>query len=342
MMLRRAFVLGGTALLGAAATACSHPKGIAEGGNLRLAMVTDVGGLGDRSFNDGAYSGLLEAKRKLRADIAVLQSRSVADYQPNLTVLANKEYDLIIAAGNEMARDLDEVASLFPLRHFAIIDAVVAQPNVASVTFREEEGSFLAGAAAAMVSTTKTIGFMGGVDIPLIRKFEAGYAAGARQIDPAITVLVKFVGAFDDPAAGKEIAGVLLDERADVIYSAASKSGLGAIQAVEGRPGTYAIGVDIDQDGLAPGRVLTSMLKRVDASVLTLAELTAGGHTPTGHLELGLKQGAVGLTAFRYTRHALTPEQFHELDVLRTAVIAEKIVVPSTPDALAAYRPVSL
>jgi basic membrane protein A len=134
VILRRAFVLGGTALLGAAAAACSHPKGIAQGGNVRLAMVTDTGGLGDQSFNDGAYRGLLDAKAKLHAEIAVLQSRSAADYQPNLTVLANKEYDEIFAVGFLMARDVDEVATRFPHRNFAIIDAVVDEPTYLTST----------------------------------------------------------------------------------------------------------------------------------------------------------------------------------------------------------------
>ncbi|HUY83589.1 MAG TPA: BMP family ABC transporter substrate-binding protein, partial [Steroidobacteraceae bacterium] len=240
-------------------------------------MVTDTGGLGDQSFNDGAYRGLLAAKRELHADIAVLQSRSAADYQPNLTVLANKEYDEIFAVGFLMARDLDEVASRFPSRNFAIIDAVVDEPNVASITFREQEGSFLAGAAAAMVSKTKTIAFIGGIDIPLLRKFEAGYTAGARQIDPSINVLDKYVGSFDDPAAGKEICGVLLSQQADVIYVAAGKAGLGAIDQIRDRTGVYAIGVDVDQDALLPGKILTSMVKRVDIAVLTVSKEAATG-----------------------------------------------------------------
>jgi basic membrane protein A len=339
---RRAFVLGGTAFVGAAATACSQPKGIAEGGNVRLAMVTDTGGLGDQSFNDGAYRGLLAAKRELHAEIAVLQSRSAADYQPNLSVLAAKEYDEIFAIGFLMARDLDEVASRFPQRNFAIVDAVVDEPNVASVTFREQEGSFLAGAAAAMVTRTKTIAFVGGIDIPLLRKFEAGYAAGARQIDPRVRVLVKYVGSFDDPAAGKEIAGVLLDQRADVIYVAAGKAGLGAIEQVKERGGVYAIGVDVDQDALVPGRILTSMVKHVDVAVLTLSRVAAAGKRPSGHLELGLANGAVGLTDFRYTRGALTPAQFRELATLRAAVIARRIVPPATREQLATFEPAAV
>jgi basic membrane protein A len=303
-------------------------------------MVTDSGGLGDRSFNDGAYRGLTDAKALFGADITVLQSRSAADYQPNLTVLANKEYDEIFAVAFQMARDVDDVATLFPQRNFAIIDAVVDEPNVASVTFREEEGSFLAGAAAAMASKTHTIAFLGGIDIALLQKFEAGYTAGAHEIDPSDRVLVKYIGSFADPAAGKELAGVLLDEGADVIYVAAGKSGLGAIDQVKNRDHVYAIGVDVDQDALVPGKILTSMVKRVDIGVLTLAKEAAAGKKPHGHTELGLKDGAIGLTDFRYTRSALTPAQFAHLDALRKAVIARRIVVPSTREELASFKPV--
>lgn len=342
MRRRRAFVLGFTMLLGAGTAGCSHPRGIAQGGNVRLAMVTDTGGLGDRSFNDSAYRGLLAAKQELHADIAVLQSRSAADYQPNLTVLANKEYDEVFAIGFLMARDTDEVASRFPQRHFAIIDAVVDLPNVASVTFREEEGSFLAGAAAAMVSKTKTLAFLGGIDISLLRKFEAGFTAGAREIDPEVKVLAKYVGSFDDLAAGKELAGVLFDQHADIIYAAAGKAGLGAIEQAKNRNGVYMIGVDSDQDAIAPGKILTSMVKRVDVGVLTTARAAARGKPASGHLSLGLKENAVGLTAFKYTRSALTPAQFHTLDVLRAAIVSGRIVVPFTREALANFKPVAL
>ena len=342
MITRRAFTAGSLLLVGSALGGCSHPKSIAEGGNVRLAMVTDVGGLGDRSFNDSAYAGLVAAKNDLHADIAVLQSRSAADYQPNLTVLANKEYDEVFAIGFLMARDTDEVAARFPGRHFTIIDAVVPQPNVASVTFREEQGSFLAGAAAAMASKSKTIAFLGGIDIPLLRKFEVGYAAGARQVDPSVDILVKYVGSFDDPAAGKELATVLLDQRADIIYTAAGKGGLGAIAAIKDRPGTYMIGVDSNQDAMLPGRILTSMIKRVDIGVLTIARDAASQKPPDGHVELGLKDGAIGLTDFRYTKQALTPAQFGTIATLRDAVIAGTIVPPTTRDELAAFKPVRL
>jgi basic membrane protein A len=334
-----ALFLAGSAVLPAG---CSHEKSIAEGGPARIGMVTDTGGLGDRSFNDSAYRGLTEAKEKLHAEIAVLQSRSASDYQPNLTVLANKEYDLIFAIGFLMAKDVDEVAARFPVRHFAIIDAVVDQPNVASVTFKEEDGSFLAGAAAAMASKTRHVAFLGGIDIPLLRKFEAGYAAGAREIDPDIKVDVKYVGSFDDAAAGKELAGVLFDGGADVVFVAAGKAGIGAIDQVKTRSNDFIIGVDSDQDALAPGKVLTSMIKRVDVGVLRLSEETVAQKLPSGHLVLGLKENGVGLTSFAYTKNVMTPDRVARIAKIRAAIIAGTIKPPATREELALFKPVPL
>jgi basic membrane protein A len=321
---------------------CSHAKTIAEGGPARIGMVTDTGGLGDRSFNDSADRGLVAAQKQLHADISVLQSKSASDYQPNLTVLANKEYDLIFAIGFLMAKDVDEVAARFPQRHFAIIDAVVDQPNVASVTFKEEDGSFLAGAAAAMASKTHAVAFLGGIDIPLLRKFEAGFTAGAREIDPNIKVAVKYVGSFDDAAAGKELSGVLFDQGADVVFVAAGKAGIGAIDQVKSRPGDYVIGVDSDQDAIAPGKVLTSMIKRVDVGVFRLSEETVAQKLPTGHLVLGLKENGVGLTSFAYTKSVMTPDRIARIKRIRDAIIAGTIKPPATREELAQFKPVPL
>jgi basic membrane protein A len=331
-------MVGSVALL----SGCSHAKSIAEGGPARIGMVTDVGGLGDRSFNDSAYTGLLAAQKSLHAEIAVLQSRSASDYQPNLTVLANKEYDLIFAIGFLMAKDVDEVASRFPLRHFAIIDAVVDQPNVASVTFKEQDGSFLAGAAAAMASKTHHVAFLGGIDIPLLRKFECGYAAGAREIDPDVKVDVKYVGSFDDAAAGKELGGVLFDGGADVVFVAAGKAGIGAIDAVKTRGRDFIIGVDSNQDALAPGKVLTSMIKRVDVGVFRLAQEAVAQKLPSGHLVLGLADNGVGLSDFRYTRSVITPDRIARIARIRAAIIAGKIKPPATREELAQFKPVAI
>ena len=307
-----------------------------------LGMVTDTGGLGDRSFNDSAYAGLQRAQRDLHARITVLQSGSAADYQINMTVLANKEYDQIYAIGFLMAKDVTDVAERYPDRRFAIVDAVVGSPNVTSVTFKEEEGSFLAGALAAMVTRRKTIAFLGGMDIPLLRKFEAGFTAGARQIDPAVGVLVKYVGSFDDVAAGKELGGVLYDQGADIIYVAAGKAGLGAIEQAKQRANAYVIGVDSNQDALAPGKILTSVIKRVDVGVFRVALEAVSNRGRTAHMVLGLRDGGVSLTDFRYTREIVTAPRRVTLYELKRMIVDGAIRVPSTREELASFKRVPL
>jgi basic membrane protein A len=303
-------------------------------------MVTDVGGLGDKSFNDSAYRGLQRAQANLGATISVLQSRSVSDYEPNLSALAQRGDRLIFAIGFLMHDSLNEVAPRFPQTHFAIIDSVVDQPNVTSVTFREEESSFLAGVLAGLVTKTNTVAFLGGIQSPLIEKFEAGFTAGVRSVNPKAQVLVKYTGSFDDVAAGKEYASVLFDQAADIIYAAAGKCTLGAIDEVKSRPaGSYIIGVDSDQDGLAPGRVLTSALKHVDSAVYALAVDAAKGKIPTGHLVFGLREGGVGLTDMRYTRSALPRGALATLARYEEAIKAGKLVVPYTAAQLAAFHP---
>jgi basic membrane protein A len=319
----------------AAASGCA-PKRAANGAP-RIGMVTDVGGLGDRSFNYSAYAGLVRAHADLHAETTVLQSRSAADYAINMTVLANKEYEEIFAIGFLMAKDVADVAARYTKRHFAIIDAVIDLPNVTSVTFKEEEGSYLAGALAALTTKTKTIAFLGGIDIPLLRKFEAGFAAGARQIDPSVKVLVKYTGSFDDPAAGKELSGVLYDQGADIVYVAAGKAGLGAIDQAKRRNDAYIIGVDSNQDGMAPGKILTSMIKRVDTGVFRVCQEAVAHRPRSTHLVLGLKEGGVGLTDFRYTRSIVTPPKIAVLAKLRGEIVSGAIVVPSTREGLASY-----
>ncbi len=340
MLSRRAAIALALVPFCTSVTGCARSRNAA--GTVRIGMVTDVGGLGDRSFNDSAYAGLVRAKERLHVETTVLQSRSAADYQVNMTVLANKEYDEIFAIGFLMAKDVTEVAERYTKRHFAIIDAVVPAPNVTSVTFKEEEGSFLAGALAALTTKTKTIAFLGGLDIPLLRKFEAGFAAGARQLDPAVRVEVKYVGSFDDVAAGKELAGVLYGQGADIVYVAAGKAGLGAIDQVKARPGAYVIGVDSDQDALAPGKILTSMIKRVDVGVFRVSQEMAAHRPRGGNLVLGLKEGGVGLTDFRYTKAVVTPDKTAVLDRLKAAIIAGKLAVPTTREGLASFKHVQL
>jgi basic membrane protein A len=328
-------------LVALVACAKGGSTGAADGG-LKLAMVSDTGGLGDKSFNDSAYAGLVRAKAQLGATFEVQESKSAADYQPNLTALADGDFDMIFAIGFLMNSDLTDVAKNYPNTHFAIIDAVNPEPNVTSVVFREQDGSFLAGALAAMVTKTKTVGFLGGIDSPLLRKFEVGFTAGAREVDPSVKVLVKYVGSFVDVSSGKELAGVLYGGGADIVFVAAGKAGLGAIDETRARPNVYAIGVDSDQDALVPGKILTSMVKHVDVAVFTIARDVQAHELPHGTIEFGLKDDGVGLTDFKYTRAAIGAAHIARLGRLRAAIVAGKIVPPQTREALAAFVPVKL
>jgi len=330
------------------AAACSHgqssqsPGTGGQAGALVLGMVTDVGGLGDKSFNDSAHKGLLQAHADLHASISVLQSRSVSDYAPNLSTLAQQGDTLVFAIGFLMHDSLDDVAQRFPASHFAIIDSVVERPNVTSVTFKEEESSFLAGVLAGLVTRTQILGFLGGIPSPLIEKFRDGFEAGVKSVNPRAQIIVKYTNSFDDVASGKEFAAVLYDQGADIIYTAAGKCGLGAIDEVKARPaGDYIIGVDSDQDALAPGKVLTSALKHVDNAVFALSADAAKGKIPTGHVVLGLKEGGVGLTPMTFTRSLLPRGTIATLASYRHAIVDGTLIVPSTPDELKSFHPVA-
>jgi basic membrane protein A and related proteins len=308
----------------------------------RLAMVTDIGGLGDKSFNDSAYRGLLRAQSTLHARITVLQSHAFVDYEPNLSALAQQQNDLVIAVGFLMHDSVDSVAPRYPKTHFAIIDSVVDQPNVTSVTFKEEESSFLAGVAAALVTKKDVVAFLGGIDSPLIEKFLAGFEAGVESANPRAKILIKYTGSFDDVASGKEFASLLFDQGADVVYTAAGKCGLGAIDEVKTLPaGDYIIGVDSDQDALAPGKILTSALKHVDTAVYGLAQDAARGKSPPGQIVLGLKEDGVGITDMPYTRSALPAGGMQEIAAYRRAIVSGTIVVPATLAELSRFHPVA-
>jgi basic membrane protein A len=200
----------------------------------------------------------------------------------------------------------------------------------------------LAGVLAGLVTKRKTVAFLGGMPGPLIEKFRDGFEAGVKSVNAGAVVLVKYTGSFDDVASGKEYASVLFDQGADIIYTAAGKCGLGAIDEVRTRPaGYYIIGVDSDQDSLAPGKILTSALKHVDRAVFGLAAHAAKGTVPAGHLILGLKQDGVGLTAMTYTRSLLPKGAETTVARYRQAIITGKIIVPSTPQELQNFQPVS-
>lgn len=297
----------------------------------RVGMVLDVGGLGDRSFNDSAYVGLGRCVVLDDAEPRALQAGSESDYPSMLADLAAAKENVAIGIGYLMQDAVAAAARANPATRFALVDAVVDAPNVTSITFREEEGAFLAGAVAALTSRTHHVAFIGGIDSPLLRTFEAGYTAGARHARPGTRVDVRYLGSFDDLQAAARTTGTLFDGGADVVFAAAGRSGLGAIGEAKRRK-RWAIGVDADQDGLAPGTVLTSMRTRIDVAVERVCRDTDARRPAGGHVVLGLAEDAVGLTDFRYTRGIVGEPALKEVARLRAAIVAHQITVPSTRD----------
>ena len=339
--MRRLFALAAAALLAGCTSGGSTSSSQSATGGPSFAMVTDVGGLGDKSFNDSANRGLQIAQKQFGAHVTVLQSRAVTDYEPNLSTLAQQGNELIFAIGFLMHDSLNDVAPRFPKTHFAIVDSVVDQPNVTSITFKEEESSFLAGVIAGLTTKKGTVAFLGGIESPLIEKFQAGFAAGVVSVNPHVAVLVKYTGSFDDVATGKEYASVLYDQGADIIYAAAGKCGLGAIDEAKSRPaGDYIIGVDSDQDAIAPGKVLTSALKHVDNAVLALAKDAVNGAIPSGTQVFGLKDGGVGLTQMKYSKQLLPKGALQTEAAYEKLIASGKLVVPFTLAQLKAFVPV--
>nr|WP_233487066.1 MULTISPECIES: BMP family ABC transporter substrate-binding protein [unclassified Halanaerobium] len=300
--------------------------------DFKAGMVTDVGGLGDQSFNDAAYRGLKQAEEELGIKISVIESNTMTDYVPNLSSLAEQGYDMVWAVGFLMTDALEEVSQMYPDTKFGLIDSVVKQPNVVSVTFAENEGSFLAGVAAAMESKTGTVGFIGGMETTLIKKFEAGFRAGVKTVKPDMKILIGYTGVFDDPGAGKELSLTQFNQGADVIYHASGACGIGVIKAAEEKD-LYAIGVDSPQYHLAPNNVLTSMVKRIDVAVLEEVKALYNGNFSTGVRIYNLQSDGVGLY-MPQAKKMLSQETLDKVDMYKNQIINGKISVPETPKNL--------
>jgi basic membrane protein A len=272
----------------------------AEGNGPRIGLVFDVGGRGDKSFNDSAYEGLARAEKDLGARVSFLEPVGSEDREAALRMFAARHMDLVIAVGFIFTNDVDAVARAYPDVHFACVDYAGAPesmpPNVEGLSFREEEGSFLVGAVAGLLSHTHHVGFVGGMTIPLIRKFEAGYDAGVHAACPECTVHAAYAGstpdAFKDPARGRSLAAFEIAAGADVLFHASGATGHGVFEGAR-EAGVRAIGVDADQYDDMPGTVVTSMVKRVDVAVYDAIVATAAGHFQSGVRDFGLKDDGI-------------------------------------------------
>ncbi len=302
------------------------------GGNsaLRVGVVFDRGGLGDKSFNDSAWRGLERATEKFGIKAHKVESREEKDYEANLIAMADEGMDLVIAVGLNQEKALERVAPNYPDTKFAIVDGFVDAPNVRNLTFNEEEGSFLVGYLAGKVSKTKKVGFIGGMEMDLIKKFQYGYQAGVAAADPSVTVLDPiYTGGWDDIDKAKVAANALFDSGADIVYHAAGRGGLGVIRAAKER-NLYAIGVDSNQDGEAKGNVLTSMIKRVDEAVYATIKDVIEGRFEPGEKRYDLSMGGVGTTDFEFTRDKIDPKVLEELKMIEQRIISGEIKVPAT------------
>jgi len=302
-----------------------------------VGLVFDVGGLGDKSFNDAAHRGLIRAEKELGVGFRYVEPGDGSDRESALRQLASQGNQLVIGVGFIFSDDIRKLASEFPDTKFACVDysaspgAEVPQ-NLSGLRFREHEGSFLVGAVAGLKSETHSVGFVGGMDIPLIHKFEAGYKAGVKYVCPECEVLSTYAGtepkAFSDPIAGKELSLAQFNRGADVIFHAAGKTGTGVFNAAKSE-GHWAIGVDSDQFDEMPCCVLTSMIKKVDVAVFDTVEDLVAGRFQGGVREFGLAQDGVDYVFDDNNRDRIPSAIRKRVEQLRNDVIDGKIVVPS-------------
>jgi len=269
----------------------------AHAADIKPGVVYDLGGKFDKSFNEGVWNGAKRFTADTGIEFQDFEVQTDSQRAQVLRTFARRGYDPILAVGFQYASALERIAAEFPETRFAIIDSEVHRPNVQSIVFREHEGAFVVGVLAAMASRTGKLGFVGGMDVPLIRRFACGYVLGAQYASPGVEILQNMVGttgaAWNDPVKGAELARSQFDRGADVIFHAAGTTGLGVLQAAADAD-MLGIGVDSNQNHLHPGSVLTSMLKRVDVVAYEVFDSARRGTWTAGVRELGLEEGGVG------------------------------------------------
>jgi len=312
---------------------------------INVGVVFTVAGLGGSSFNDVIFEGVKRAEEELGITYDYVEPKAISDEQIVIEEMAaSGEYDLIICIAFEMRDALQAVASEYPDQKFAFIDSNVDLPNIANYAAKEEQGSFLVGALAVLAeqervselfNEQKVLGFVGGVDNPIIRRFAAGFMAGARYIDPDYEILYDFVGNFNDPATAKAIATTQFNQDADVVYHAAGASGLGVFQAAEELKFT-AIGVNLNQNGIAPDYIIASMLKRVDIAAYHAIQSVVDGTFSGGIVTLTLADGGVDYTT--EGSNIILPESvLAELNAIEQAIIDGTLVIPDAIEAVDAF-----
>jgi len=321
--LPRTSVATSAALLSALAAAAL----VATAGSAQAepAVIYDMGGKFDKSFNQAGYEGAERWKKETGKPYIEFEISNPAQREQAQRRMAQRGADPIVGIGFSQGSSMEKVAKDFPKLKFAVIDAVVKLPNVQSILFKEQEGSFLVGMMAAMASKTGKVGFVGGMDIPLIRRFQCGFEQGAKYVNPRVQTLANMTGttptAWNDPARGAELAKAQFAAGVDVVFAAAGGTGIGVYQAAKDA-GKLAIGVDSNQNHVQPGTMLTSMVKRVDVAVYTAFKSVTPGVT-----NLGLKEGGVDVALDEHNARLVTAEMKKKVDAARADIIAGKIQV---------------
>ena len=297
----------------------------------RVALILDKGGRDDKSFNSAAYAGGAKARKDLGIMLKYVETMDDAAVETTMRSFAAKDYDLIVAIGFSMKDAVAKIAAQFPARHFVLVDSEAALPNVRSLIFDEHEGSYLVGAIAALTSKTGTVGFLGGMDVPLIRRFQMGFEAGVKKANPKARIINNYVGVTSDswnnPAKAKELSLSQYNQGVDVIFAAAGASNYGLFDAAEERK-KFAIGVDSNQNWVKPGFVLTSMLKRVDVAVFDTIKEASEGKFAGGVKTFGLANQGVDYSADEFNAKVLSSEVRKQADALKAEIVAGKIKVP--------------
>ncbi|HXT22394.1 MAG TPA: BMP family ABC transporter substrate-binding protein [Thermoanaerobaculia bacterium] len=321
-------------LAAAAALPCAGCVDLAQAagdpGKKHVGIVFDSGGKDDRSFNAAAYRGVTRAAKDFRILLRDAEPGDPASLEPAMRAFAEVHYDLVIGIGFAQTPIVESVAKDYPDVRFAIVDGVSNLPNVASLIFKEHEGSYLVGMIAAKKSKTGVLGFVGGMDVPLIHKFATGYEEGARAANPQVKVIQNYVGvteaAWNNPGKGKELALAQYGKGADVIFAAAGNSGLGVFDAAE-QSGKFIIGVDSNQNWMKPGYVLTSMVKRVDNAVYQIIGDLVHGKFRGGIHVYGLEDGGIGYAMDQYNEKLVPKDVLAEVEAAKARIIRGEIKV---------------
>lgn len=308
-----------------------------DGSNITVTMVTDTAGIGDQGFNDLADKGGKQAAKDFGVTFNVIESQTAADYVPNLTQSAETSA-LTAAIGFLLTDAVTEVAPEYPDSKFLFVDGVVEGDNVSSVTFKENEGTFLAGVLAALTTKTGKIGFVGGIRIPPVLRYEVGYVAGAKSINPDIEIQIAYADDFEDPALGKELALAQYNQGCDVLQQAAGRTGVGLFDAAKEKgPGFWIISGDADQAHLGAEFQLAAVQKGIDTAVHLVIQEVVEDKFQAGVQNLGVKEGGMDLIAFNAE---VSQENKDTVDAYRKAIADGTITVPDTDEALAAFTPV--